>query len=203
MSTSKLKVGITGGMGAGKTFIAGIFSLLGIPIYNADREAKKLMNESPIIRTQIIEAFGENAYKTDGKLNRPFLRKAVFGDEKGKALMEGIVHPAIASHYDDWHSRQLHCPYTLKEAAILFENGSYEHLDAVICVVAEENIRIERILSRDRLTLDQIKRRLSNQWTDEQKTPLADYIIENNPNNSLLEQVLHVHHSLKTKNSNL
>ncbi|WP_316929331.1 dephospho-CoA kinase [Cyclobacterium qasimii] len=168
--TSPLLVGISGGIGAGKTLICKVFSLLNIPIYNADDRAKWLMTNHPPLKTLIIEKFGASAYFEDGQLNRQYLADIVFSDPDKTALINSLVHPAVGEDFKSWALGQ-HSKYVLKEAALLFETGSYKALDYTIHVTASEKIRIERIKSRDpKRSTEQIKQIIKKQLTDEEKT---------------------------------
>ncbi|MCH5597743.1 dephospho-CoA kinase [Niabella ginsengisoli] len=141
-----LRIGLTGGIGSGKTTIANIFSTLGIPVYDADNAAKKLMNENETIRQQLIAHFGKETYKND-QLDRSFLASLVFNNEQKLKEINAIIHPATIQDSIDWFAQQ-NVSYAIKEAAIIFESGSEKHLDYVIGVWAEENLRIERVMKR-------------------------------------------------------
>ena len=170
-------VGITGGIGSGKTTLAAYFNeKFGIPVYYADREAKALMNE-PELQEKIIELLGEKAY-SDGVLDRGFVASRVFKDSDLLAGLNAIVHPAVAAHFKSW-CKTKSAPYVLKEAAILFENGNAASCDSVILVTAPQDLRIARVLKRDNTQIEAIKDRMSKQWDDEKKIPLADFVIEN------------------------
>ena len=184
-------VGLTGGIGSGKTTVAKLFHQLGVPIYIADLEAKKLMNRSKVIRRKLIELFGENAYK-DGKLNRPFLAEKIFNDRELLERMNAIVHPKVGAHFKRWLKKQT-TPYVIKEAAILFENGSYKECDFTITVTADIEARIERLLARDETTRKKIKSIMQNQWTDAERLALTDYVIENDDLELTKEKVAEIH----------
>ncbi|MFD2598936.1 dephospho-CoA kinase [Sphingobacterium corticis] len=194
-----LKVGITGGIGAGKSLVCRIFSVLGIPIYDADREAKVIMSEDREVGNALKAAFGDAVFDQYGKLDRAYLSEVVFSDEKKLKQLNSIVHPAVIKAGDDWASAQMSA-YSLKEAALLFESGSYKKLDFTILVTAQESIRINRVMKRDGVTEDQVRARMSKQWSDDQKLPLADAIIINDGEQSLIEQVMAIHHRLTHSN---
>jgi dephospho-CoA kinase len=189
-----LKIGLTGGIGCGKTTVAKMFSCLGIPVYNSDIRAKAIMQEDEQLKEQLVQAFGERTFDS-GKLNRPFLAALVFSDEEELQKLNAIVHPAIQKDFDIWASLQ-NATYIIKEAAILFESGANRGLDKVILVEAPEDLRIERVLKRDAVTKEEVRARISKQWTDSQKKPLSDFVIMNNEKSLLLEQVLKVHEEL-------
>ena len=170
-------LGLTGGIGSGKTTVAALFHELGVPIYNADDEAKKLMNESPKIRTQLIELFGANAY-SDGLLNRPYIAQLVFKDKEKLTALNQVVHPEVAAHYAAWLSRQTH-PYVLKEVAILFELEAESQFDFILTVTAPEQIRLERVMQRDSKSADDVLSIINNQWDEEKKIQKSDFVIHN------------------------
>ncbi|WP_411894834.1 dephospho-CoA kinase [Winogradskyella sp. A2] len=187
-------VGITGGIGSGKTTIANYLNSLGIPLYVADKEAKALMNRSKVIKRKLTQLFGHNAY-VDGKLNRPYLAKKIFSDKSLLNKMNAIVHPKVASHFKRWLKKQ-DAPYVLKEAAIIFENDLQLNYDYIITVIADEELRIHRILKRDDTTREKIEAIIKNQWTDAQKKELSDFIITNSDLASAKKQALQIHNKL-------
>lgn len=184
-------VGLTGGIGSGKTTVAGMFEALGIPVYIADVEAKRLSNTSKVIRRKMIALLGEQAY-TDEGLNRHFVAEKVFNDPDTLAAVNAIIHPKVGQHFKRWVKKQKG-PYCIKEAAILFENGAYQNCDVNILVTAPVSVRIQRVLERDQTTLEAIQARMEHQWPDEDKIPLADYVIENTDLVSTQKQVKKIH----------
>jgi len=192
-----ITVGLTGGIGSGKTTIAKAFKALGIPIYIADDEAKKLMDTSKVLKRKLILLFGEAAYKGN-KLNRPFLAKTVFNDKELLEKMNAIVHPKVAKHFIKWKNKQK-APYVIKEAAILFENGSYKNYDYIITVTAPEKTRIERVLKRDNTNIKKVKAIIANQWKDDKKIELSDYVIVNTNLETTNQEVLKTHNNLLKK----
>jgi len=186
-----LKIGITGGIGSGKTFICRLFEALGIPVYNADEEAKRLMNTDIRIKEKLIAQFGEATYK-DGLLDRAFLANMVFSDKDKLELLNGIVHPIVIQEAKDWAERQT-TRYSLKEAALLFESGSYKELDYTILVTAPIDIRIQRVIERDGTTEPQVWERMNKQLSDEEKLQLADFVIVNDGITPILPQVWTLH----------
>ncbi|MDF2475837.1 MAG: dephospho-CoA kinase [Sphingobacterium sp.] len=186
-----LKIGITGGIGSGKTFLTKLFEALGVPVYNADEEAKRLMNSDARIKKQLIELFGAATYK-DGKLDRTFLAAIVFSDKEKLELLNSIVHPIVIQEAKDWAERQT-SRYSLKEAALLFESGSYKELDYTILVTAPMDVRIQRVIKRDGVTEQQVRERISKQLSDEEKLLLADFVIVNDGITPLLPQVWTLH----------
>jgi len=170
-------VGLTGGIGSGKSTVAGFFVELGVPVYIADLEAKRLTNTSKVIRKKIIALLGKDAYDKDG-ISRIFVADKIFNDKSILKRVNKIIHPKVALHFQRWMLKQT-APYCIKEAAILFENGNYKNCDYIILVTAPTPIRIKRVLKRDMTTEFEIENRISNQWDDEKKIPLADFQIDN------------------------
>ena len=187
-------VGLTGGIGSGKTTVASMFSDLGVPIYIADVEAKALMNRSKVIKRKLIGLFGEDAYM-DGRLNRPFLASKIFNDQDLLEQMNAIVHPKVASHFKRWVKRQT-SHYVIKEVAILFENGGYRSCDKVITVTAPVDIRLKRVISRDNSSESKVKAIMSNQWSDDEKIKLSDFVIHNIDLKDTEEQVNRIHQKI-------
>ncbi len=191
-----LKVGITGGIGSGKSLVSGIFKLLNVPVYDSDLRAKQVMSESADVQMQVINLLGDKAYDADGNLNRGYIASRVFSDEDMLAKLNGIVHPAVGTDFNEWCSAQPDEPYILKEAALIFEAGINTSLDKVILVFAPEELRISRVMGRDQLDEKSVRSRIDNQWDDRKKAPLADFIIVNDGEHSLLRQTMEIHNLL-------
>ena len=187
-----LKIGITGGIGSGKSYLARVFKALGVPFYDADKEAKVLMNSHSAIKDALREAFGEGVYTPEGELNRTYLAAEVFRDKAKLTRLNSIVHPVVIQHAADWANAQT-APYTLKEAALLFESGSYKSLDATILVSAPLELRMERVMQRDGLSRGEVLDRIQKQMPEEDKQKLADFTIINDGSRPLLPQVLALH----------
>ena len=171
-------VGLTGGIGSGKTTVAKMFQDLGVPVYIADLEAKKLMLRSKVIRRKLIHLFGKEAYKNE-ILNKSFIADKIFNNSELLQKMNAIVHPKVATHFTRWITKQSG-PYVLKEVAILFENGSYINCDAVITVTASEKDRIQRVINRDKSSVKKVKAIINNQWSDNEKIKNSQFVIINN-----------------------
>ncbi len=186
-----MKIGITGGIGSGKTFICQLFKAMAVPVYNADDEAKELMNTDLRIKERLIAEFGKETYK-DGKLDWAFLAEQIFSDKAKLELVNGIVHPIVIQAAKDWAEQQK-SRYSLKEAALLFESGSYKDLDYTILVTAPLHIRVKRVMERDGITEEQVMERINKQLTDEEKLKLADFVIINDGTTPLLPQVWTLH----------
>tara|TARA_B100002019_G_scaffold283122_1_gene289153 strand:+ start:719 stop:1303 length:585 start_codon:yes stop_codon:yes gene_type:complete len=170
-------VGLTGGIGSGKSVILEVFSSYGVPCYQADNRAKELMQKSPELIRQIKVLFGEDIYQ-DKKLNRSKLADIVFGDKKKLKSLNALVHPLVNKDFQFFLNQQ-NTAYVIKEAAILFETGVAKDCDETILVTAPEKLRIQRVMKRDKLNAEHIKSRMSHQWSDEKKIPLANYVINN------------------------
>ena len=187
-------VGLTGGIGSGKTTVAKAFKALGIPVYIADEEAKKLMVRSKVIKRKLTQLFGQKAY-INGELNKSFIAEIIFNNKTILTKMNAIVHPRVARHFEKWALKQ-ESKYVIKEVAILFENGGHEACDFVITVTAPKATRIERLLKRDNTTEDKIEAIMQNQWSDEKKVALSDFIIDNVSLQKTHEQVLEIHNRI-------
>ncbi len=189
-------IGITGGIGSGKTTVCKIFETLNIPVYYADTAAKKLMT-SDIQLIQAIKALlGEEAYTNDNRLNKPYIAGKIFSDKHLLEAINKIVHPVVYRDYVQWHLRQAEVPYTLFEAAILFDSEHFGHFDKTITVFAPQKARIKRIRQRDKLPIAAIKNRMKSQIPEREKIKLADFVIKNNERHSLIKQVLTIHRQL-------
>jgi len=187
-----LKIGITGGIGSGKSTVCRIFEVLGIPVYYADDRAKWLMNHLPVLKTEIIKAFGEDAYNENG-LNRPYLAKIVFNNKERLKELEAIVHPQVFKDGTKWYEQHKNAPYTLRENAVMFETGSYKMMDKTITVFAPKDIRLERVMARDNSTVEAIEARMDKQMPEEEKLKLADFVVKNDNQSSLVQQVYRLH----------
>jgi len=191
------KIGITGGIGAGKSLICEIFNLLGVPNYPADFRAKWLQSNDPELKAKIAFHFGKEAYLDNGELNREYLSKEVFGDDEKLELLNRLVHPAVAEDFKKWCLEHSDKPYVLKEAALLFETGSYKQLDATINVHANQEIRLKRTLERDpQRTTESVLSIMKKQFSDEKRMALADYVIYNDESKSVIKQVMELHEIL-------
>jgi dephospho-CoA kinase len=194
--TKVLKIGITGGIGSGKTTVCKMFEELGIPVYYADERAKYLMQHEHFLIDEIKKNFGEDVYE-NGQLNRQLLASKVF-HEKVK-LLNSLVHPAVFRDTDRWVSEQQVAlvPYAIKEAALLVEAGSHKHLDKLIVVAAPQNVRLKRVVDRDNVSSTDVMARMQNQLPEEEKVKLADFVIVNDSDKEhLRQQVLKIHQQL-------
>jgi dephospho-CoA kinase len=197
-----LQVGITGSIGSGKSLICKIFVALGIPVYDADSHAKALMTTDGILMSGIKKEFGDLSYHGDGTLNRIYLAENVFNDERKLQRLNNLVHPRVAVDYASWVDHHYASPYVIKEAALLFEAGSYKLLDEIIVVHAPVEMRIRRVIKRDaHRTVEQIKAIVEKQMADDEKMKRADHIIVNDESALLIPQVLKLHNEFTNAKS--
>jgi len=187
-------VGLTGGIGSGKSTIAKEFATLGISVFNSDEQAKVLIANNAQVKKRIIAAFGEEAYQ-NGEYNRTYIAQIVFNNSEKLTILNGIVHPALAEYFKQWTKKQT-SSYVLKEAAILFESGNYKDCDYIITVTAPEEVRIARVMARDHCTEAQVRARMAQQWSDAQRIALSNAVIENIDLESAKEQVKRIHFQL-------
>jgi dephospho-CoA kinase len=189
-----VQIGITGGIGSGKSLVCKIFQVLGVPVYDADSRAKDLMTTDGILITSIKKEFGELSYQKDGSLNRQYLSERVFNDPEKLKKLNQMVHPRVGEDYSRWVNEHRGCAYVLKEAALLFEAGSNKALDKIIVVYAPVDLRITRVRTRDKhRTEDQIRGIMENQMPDDEKLKRADFIIHNDESQLVTTQVLNLH----------
>lgn len=186
-----LRIGLTGGIGSGKTTAARIFEVLGVPVYYADIAAKRLMNENEELKNSIKNEFGEHLYK-NGNLDRELLAEIVFNDNKKLELLNSIVHPATINDADNWIKKQT-SSYIVKEAALLFESGSNKNLDKIIGVSAPFELRVQRTIKRNKISYEQVIARINKQMDEEKKLTLCDFILVNDEQQLLLPQVVELH----------
>ncbi len=198
-----VRIGLTGGIGSGKTTVARIFETLGIPVYYADDAAKRLMNTDEELKAAITRHFGTDSY-ANGELNRKYLASVVFNDKEKLELLNSLTHPATIRDAEEWTQQLAESgpqgpaggqspPYIIKEAALLFESGAAEHLDSIIGVYAPQHMRVQRVMQRDGLPAAEVMKRISRQIDEEMKMKLCDHIISNNEQEMLIPQVLKLH----------
>lgn len=195
-----LRIGLTGGIGSGKSTIASIFEVLGIPVYYADTAAKHLMNTDASIKAAIINVFGKGSYNDKG-LNRQYLASMVFNNPPRLAKLNAIVHPATIKDAGDWMVKQ-NAPYVIKEAALIFESGSKKYLDFVMGVSSPEKLRIERTMRRENITEEAVLARMKNQMDEEMKMGLCDFVVVNDEKEMVMKQVLKLHSDFIGKSFN-
>ncbi|HOZ70247.1 MAG TPA: dephospho-CoA kinase [Chitinophagaceae bacterium] len=191
------RVGLTGGIGSGKSTVARILETLGIPVYYADDAAKQIMNTDIGLRKEIQAHFGDAAY-ADGQLDRKYLAGIVFNDPEKLSLLNSLIHPVTIRHSEQWFCRQS-APYAVREAALLFESGASENLDFIIGVYAPKQLRLQRVIKRDGLTTEEIQKRMSRQINEEMKMKLCDAVIRNDEQQLVIPQVMGIHRLLLEK----
>ncbi len=197
-----LQIGITGGIGSGKSTVCRIFGLLGVPVYDADSRAKSVMTSDGILIAAIKKEFGSLSFREDGSLNNEYLAKAVFGNDERLQVLNKLVHPAVGADYKKWIGQQVASRYVLKEAALLYEAGSYVELDKVILVYAPQELRVKRVLQRDpNRTRQQILNIMARQLNDEEKRNRADFVIVNDDTQLVIPQVLRLHEMFGNMNA--
>ncbi len=188
-----LKIGVTGGIGSGKSTVCNIFEQMGIPIFNADLQARDLMNTN----TQLIKAlkatFGNDIYGNDKQLIRTKLAQIVFADKTKVEKLNALVHPAVKEAFKQWAELQPHCPYVIKEAALMFESESYKDLDYVITVSAPKQVRLQRVVERDGAKRADVLKRMNNQLSERERIARADFVIKNDGKQPLIPQVMQLH----------
>ena len=188
-----LKIGITGGIGSGKTVVCKVFEQLGISVYYADEESKKLINRDVKLIAEIKKIFGEDIYTQQGSIDRKRLSEIVFKDENLLNKLNSIVHPAVLKHFLSWSETKKSTPYIMKEAAIMFEAGTNKDLDLVVMVSAPLELRIKRTMDRDKISREAVEVRMSKQMSEEEKIKRSDFVIYNDEEQLVVPQVLELH----------
>ena len=191
-----IKVGITGGIGSGKTTVCKVFELLGVPVYYADNEAKEILNSNLEVRSNVLKTFGDSVLSDDGKIDKKKLASFVFNNKENLEKLNSIVHPAVREHFENWLNQHSSQKYILKEAAILFESGSYKLVDKIITVVAPLELKISRTMERDKITREQVEQRINNQISDDEKIKRSQFVIHNDEQQLLIPQILEIHHKM-------
>jgi dephospho-CoA kinase len=190
-----ISVGITGGIGSGKSYICQTLEAMGYPVFYSDEQAKDIISNNPEAIAAITEIFGDEAY-LNGKLNKIYLAEKIFGDPSLREKMNAVVHPLVRQHFLVWASKT-HSPIVFNEAAILFETGAYKNFDFVILVFSPEDLRLKRVMRRDGVSKEEVKARINAQWPDDKKIPLASFTINNDEKEPLLPQIVEIINQLK------
>ena len=190
-----LRIGLSGGIGSGKSTVAGILAKMGYPVFYSDQEAKRLYDENPVLQKQLVDLFGPAIYR-DGQLNKAFFAQQLFSNAELKAQVTALVHPLVRKAFEVWAQQQA-SDLVFNEAAILFETGAYKDFDATVLVTAPIETRIERVQKRDLISREAVLQRIANQWPDSKKMNLSTYIITND-GQPLLQQIEDVISKLKT-----
>ncbi len=191
-----MKLGITGGIGSGKTSVCRVFNVIGIPVFSADPEAREIMDNNREIKREINEIVGKNIYR-DGQLNRMELASLIFNNRDLLEKVNSLVHPVVFEHFNHWTEKQT-APYVIMEAAILFESGASKLVDRVATVVAPMEERISRVIRRKILNRDQVLERINNQMTDDERIKMSDYVIKNSENDMIIPMILRINEDLLT-----
>jgi len=191
-------IGITGGIGSGKTTVCLLFESMGIPVYYADIQAKKIMNSNPALKKKVKDLLGDEAYFANGKLNRVYVASKIFSDKEMLSQINQLVHPMVQEDSKRWSEqfRKDEIPYVIKEAALLVENGSYRSLDSLIVVTCPQETRIQRVIKRDKTTYEAVLQKLKIQLPEDEKIKVADFVIDNSGLQSLIPQVWKIHKKL-------
>jgi dephospho-CoA kinase len=195
-----IKVGVTGGIGSGKTTVCKLFESKGIPVYYADDRAKKLMLANKKLKSAIKDLLGQESYFRNGRINRKYISSLVFNDKSLLKRLNAIIHPVVLQDSEDWFSQQK-TKFAIKEAALLIESLSYKTLDKIIVVTAPEKLRIDRVVKRDKTSIEKVKERMKNQLNDSDLLKYADYIIINDGNNDLLSEVNRIYFDITENNA--
>jgi len=194
MRSTPLQIGITGGIGSGKSIVCKIFSCLGAPVYDADSRAKSIMTTDGILIAQIKKEFGDLTYRSDGSLDRAYLSRVIFENEEKRNLLNQMVHPRVAADTERWLEQNQGASYVVREAALLIESGAYQRVDKVVLVTAPEELRIKRVLARDPHRLrEEIRKIIATQLPEEEKKKVADVVVYNDETQLLVPQILLLH----------
>ena len=193
-----LKVGVTGGIGSGKTTVCKVFELLGIPVFYADDVAKSIMHTDQVLKTDILNTFGESAYTKEGTLNRSYISSLVFNNKLELEKLNSLVHPAVFRAFDNWLLEQKDAPYVIKEAALLYESDSYKMCDESILVIAPTETKISRVKVRDGFSDEDVKLRMNRQFSYEIKIKFADHILNNDETELLIPKIIQLHQHFLT-----
>lgn len=189
-----LRIGLTGGIGSGKSTVANVFRVLNVPVFEADAEGRRLLKEDTAVGAAVRDRFGPTVFR-DGLIDRAALGAIVFNDKQALADLNGIIHPAVRASFNTWASEQT-APYVVMEAAILAETGNHKAFDRILVVTAPEELRIRRVMERDGVEAEAVQARMSNQLSDDERNALADHLIENDDRHLVIPQVLAVHTAL-------
>ena len=195
-----LKVGITGGIGSGKSTICKVFKQLGIAVYDADARGKAVLEENEDVKEKVVEAFGIGAYNENGSVNRLFLAEQVFSKPDALEKLNGLVHPAVRVDFESWIDEQTGA-YVIKEAAIIIESGAYKEVDEIIVVNANEESRIKRVMNRDQVEESKVRERMNAQLSDAERTSYASHTIDNNDDQLVIPQILQIHEDIISRSN--
>lgn len=190
-----MRVAVTGGIGSGKTIVCSVFKKLGIPVFYADMEAKRLMDTNPLIKEELVKYFGNQIYNDENKLIRTKFASLIFNDSKALSFVNSVIHPAVRNEFARWATEQ-NSPYVIQEAAIIVETGQATFFDKIIAVHASQEIRVQRVMKRDQVDRVKVIERIKNQLNSDELLKYADYIIENDGTQMIVPQILTIHNKL-------
>jgi dephospho-CoA kinase len=189
-------VGVTGGIGSGKSLVGSVFNSLGIPLFNSDQEGRRLLSEDEKVKHQVVALLGEKVIDAEGKLDRSKIAASVFNNPAQLEALNKIIHPSVQQSFMEWVKLHAEVPYVIKETAILFESGTYKSCDKIITVIAPLDVRIQRVIERDGISREQVAERIKNQWSDEERIKHSDFLIYNDGNRLIIPQVVEIHKQL-------
>lgn len=188
-------IGLTGGIGSGKSTVAKIFQHLGIPVFFADEESKRILDTDPILQNRLQNLLGKDLIKA-GVIDKVYMAQKIFSDESLLQEVNALLHPLVGIAFKHWALQQHNAPYVMREAAILFESNTYKDCDKIVVVTAAESLRLERVMRRSNLSAEAVKARMKKQWPQERKDAMADYLVDNSGEKSLIKQVIAIHENI-------
>jgi dephospho-CoA kinase len=188
-------IGLTGGIGSGKSTVANIFQHLGIPVFIADEESKRILDTDPILQNSLRNLLGKELIK-DGVIDKVYMAQKIFSDESLLQEVNALLHPLVGIAFKNWALQHSKAPYVMREAAILFESNTFKDCDKIVVVTAPESLRLERVMRRSNLSAEAVKARMNKQWSQEKKDAMADYLVDNSGEKSLIKQVIAIHENI-------
>jgi dephospho-CoA kinase len=188
-------IGLTGGIGSGKSTVANIFLHLGIPVFIADEESKRILDTDSILQNSLRNLLGKELIK-DGVIDKVYMAQKIFSDESLLQEVNALLHPLVGIAFKNWALQHSKAPYVMREAAILFESNTFKDCDKIVVVTAPESLRLERVMRRSNLSAEAVKARMNKQWSQEKKDAMADYLVDNSGEKSLIKQVIAIHENI-------
>lgn len=187
-------IGLTGGIGSGKSTVAAIFRTLGVPVYEADAASKEIIDTDKQLQQKLQKLLGDEVVK-QGRIDRPYMARKIFNNDELLQQANALIHPAVGEHFKEWYGQQK-APYIIREAAILYESGTHKDCAKVVVVTAPEQMRIDRVVKRSKTTEEEVRQRMAKQWPEEEKVKRADYVVNNDHSDSVVKQVLKIHEDI-------